>query len=396
MRQLIRHLSAWLGMSLGLAMPAWCQETTLVQSIPAETSLAQPDLPYAQDIWARMIASAKSSIDLGQFYLSNAPGSPLEPIIQELEKAGARGIKIRTLVDKSMAANDPATYDRFRAIKNSQLQLLDLKKLTGGIIHAKYLIVDREQVFVGSQNFDWRALTQIHETGALVRNADIAANLTEIFEIDWQISQSGTAPTPVRPKPIQPAAVELVASPPQFNPANIRWSLTALKALIQGARTSIQVQVMDYSTSGKSGSWKQIDGSLRAAAKRGVAVELLVSDWSASKPAIDQLKKLQKVKGITVKIVVIPPFSGGCIPFSRTMHTKLMVVDGETLWVGTSNWSQGYFTATRGVELIFHNAALAEQGSRIFETLWTSQYASVLDIGGTYTPPVKDCLTARQ
>ncbi|MHB1617512.1 MAG: phospholipase D-like domain-containing protein [Metallibacterium sp.] len=38
------------------------------------------------------------------------------------------------------------------------------------MLHTKDFIVDDRIVFVGSQNRDWRALTQIHEIGAVVRN----------------------------------------------------------------------------------------------------------------------------------------------------------------------------------------------------------------------------------
>lgn len=375
-------------------LSAWSDNTSpvLVQSIPAETSLAQPDLPHAGDVWAKMFVEAKSSIDLGQFYLSNAPGTELELAIQELEKAGARGVRIRIIVDNAMINNDPATYTRFRQIKNLEMRILNLKNLTGGIIHAKYMVVDQEQVFVGSQNFDWKALSHIHETGVLLRDAKVAAQLTHIFEIDWKICQTGEAPKTEQPLPVEASPVELVASPPQFNPANVRWSLPVLKDLIRGAKKSVRAQVMDYSTSGKGGRWGEIDDELRAAAARGVAVELMVADWSTGAPNIDQLKDLRKVPGVTIKIVTIPRNTGPCITYSRVMHTKMMTIDGETLWVGTSNWSEGYFKNTRGVEMVFRkNAELASQGNRIFETLWVSPYAALIDPDRTYKPPVRDC-----
>lgn len=34
-------------------------------------------------------------------------------------------------------------------------------RLTGGILHSKFWIVDRKHVFLGSANLDWRALTQV-------------------------------------------------------------------------------------------------------------------------------------------------------------------------------------------------------------------------------------------
>jgi len=71
-----------------------------------------------------------------------------------------------------------ATLERIKAIPNLEFRVLDYNKLTGnGIIHAKYLIVDRATAFVGSQNFDWRSFTHIHETGLRITEpaADLAA-----------------------------------------------------------------------------------------------------------------------------------------------------------------------------------------------------------------------------
>lgn len=36
-------------------------------------------------------------------------------------------------------------------------------RLTNGVLHTKFWIVDRRHVFIGSANMDWRALTQVNE-----------------------------------------------------------------------------------------------------------------------------------------------------------------------------------------------------------------------------------------
>ena len=70
--------------------------TQLVQSIPAETDLADPSLPFAKDVWVNLIQSAKTSVDAAEFYVTNRMGSALEPVLAELEKAGTRGVKVRS------------------------------------------------------------------------------------------------------------------------------------------------------------------------------------------------------------------------------------------------------------------------------------------------------------
>src|SRR5262245_10955705 len=67
----------------------------LVESAPIETSLDHPDIPDAADVWPAMIAGAKRSLDVAQFYVSDAPGSRLGPVIAAIEAAADRGVAVR-------------------------------------------------------------------------------------------------------------------------------------------------------------------------------------------------------------------------------------------------------------------------------------------------------------
>lgn len=365
----------------------------LAQSVPSGTGLEQTDLPFAKDVWIDLARGAESTIDMGQFYLANQPGQALEPVIQELEKAGARGVRIRMLISKVMIQNDLPTYRRVLAIPHAQVQVWDLAQLTGGIIHAKYWVVDQKEVYVGSQNFDWRSLTQIHETGVRVRDPEVAGQLTQIFNTDWKIATTGLAPTalPDVPSPRPPKAMELVASPQAFNPAGVRAALPALLELLGAAKHSIRFQVMTYSTVEGHDFWPPIDNALRAAAVRGVQVQMMVADWNTGKPDIDHLKSLGLIPGVQLKIASIPqepnvPF----IPYARVIHSKILMIDDQILWVGTSNWGKDYFESSRNVELIFRSPDLAAQGNRIFTKLWQSPYVAFIDPTHTYVPPKTD------
>jgi phosphatidylserine/phosphatidylglycerophosphate/cardiolipin synthase-like enzyme len=121
-----------------------------------------------------------------------------------------------------------------------------------------------------------------------------------------------------------------------------------------------------------------------------VKVELMVSDWSVYHPAIDELKSLARVPGVQLKIVSFPEASTGHIPYARVTHSKFMVVDGKTLWLGTSNWEKNYFYGSRNVELIFRDARLAHIGDRIYSKLWDSSYASPIDLNRDYAPRKQD------
>lgn len=364
----------------------------IVQSVPSGTMLQVPGLRLAKDVWPLMIDSARRSIDIAQMYISSEPTHAMEPVIQALEAAGNRGVKIRFLLWAGMKGNDPTTLERLKAIPNLTLALYDIKPMTGGILHAKYWIIDSREIFMGSQNFDWRALEEIHETGVLVKSRPLAKDLGVIFNHDWKFAQTGvfgesTLSTSAR----RPRDAELVSSPELLNPKGTTVALLRLKQLLASAKSSIQISLLDYSTTAYSGKkpWTEIDDALRAAATRGVKIQLLVSHWNTAKSEIKSIQSLAKVPGIEVRVSFIPALPTGHLPYARVFHSKTMIIDGSTYWVGTSNWSRGYFYGTRGIEMIFHRKDLAELGGKVYSAAWDAPYTERLDPTRKYPEPKK-------
>lgn len=360
--------------------------TSLVQSVPAETGLADPTLAFAKDAWVDMIRGAKASVDAAEFYVTNRPGSALEPVLAELEKAGARGVKVRFLLSAKLLDQDPASVARLRRIPSAEVRSFDLSAVSKGILHAKYFVVDGREAALGSQNFDWRALEQIHELGVRTTDPRIVVRLAELFTIDWAFAGSGKLPSlPGRPTPVLRPDVELVASPPFLTPKDIRPSIDALVELIGQAKQSVRVQLLTYSpVAGQDRFWPVLDNALRAAAVRGVHVRLMVSDWVLGGRTLPHLKALTLIPNLEVKVVSIPEAKEGHIPYARTIHSKYLVVDGMHLVLGTSNWEESYFLDSRNVELIFRDSPLATQAVRIHDRLWNSGYAFALDPAKAY------------
>jgi phosphatidylserine/phosphatidylglycerophosphate/cardiolipin synthase-like enzyme len=81
---------------------------------------------------------------------------------------------------------------------------------------------------------------------------------------------------------------------------------------------------------------------------------------------------------VAVRVLTIPPWSGGEIPFARVAHAKYLAVDAERAWVGTSNWDRDYFYESRNVGVIAEGRELAGQLERFFDDNWSSAYAGPL------------------
>jgi phosphatidylserine/phosphatidylglycerophosphate/cardiolipin synthase-like enzyme len=374
----------------------------LVHTVPLETSLATPDLRDAATVWSELFDQAKSEIVIGQFYVVNQAGSAFERVVERLAAAGRRGVKIRFLLDqKGVGLSEPATIAQLKAIPNLELRIIDFNKLTGnGIIHAKYLVVDRAVAYVGSQNFDWRSFSHIHETGLRISDAKVVGQVQAIFEQDWRAqaltAQGQTVPV-LNSKPVAAdyaQAAYLLASPNAYNPAGVGDSESGLPALLAEARSEVRIQLLDYAplSYGPKGTrpyYAVIDNAVRAAANRGVKIKLMVSNWNLEMPAQSYLKSLAMLPNVEIRVVTLPLASSGFIPFARVIHSKTMVIDGKLGWVGTSNWSGGYLDLSRNLEVVMRNEKMAQRLAALHEQTWSSAYAQPLDINKVYAKPSK-------
>jgi phosphatidylserine/phosphatidylglycerophosphate/cardiolipin synthase-like enzyme len=372
-------------------------ELELVETAPAETTLDHPDIPNAADVWPAMIRAATKSLDFAEFYATNHPKGRLEPVIEAVEAAADRGVRVRFLADGGFAKKEPDTLDRLSKRKGIEVRRYDWAGIHhGGIHHAKYFVVDGREAFLGSQNFDWRSLEHIQELGVRTRVPAIVEALGEVFETDWAIAGGSPRPS-FPPKPDRfPVAVgdgasavrvSFVATPKGLLPDESEWSLPKLVGLVDSAKRTVRVQVLTYNAVDRDGYFDELESALRRAAARGVIVQMLVADWSKRSGVIEGLKSLQQIPGITVKLVTIPPSSQGFIPYARVVHAKYLVIDGEHAWVGTSNWERSYFYKCRNVGLIFEGASIAQRLDRFFLDGWESPYAAKVDPCASYQPP---------
>ena len=180
------------------AAPAAAPPVQLVETRPVETRLGDPSLPQARDVWVEMIRGAERTLDLEQFYLSTWPGEPLEEVLEAIGQAARRGVRVRLILDARMHDTYPRTADSLGAVPGMAVRLIDMAKVAGGgVQHAKYFLVDGREMFIGSQNLDWRALSHIHEMGLRIRDARTVAAFQDVFEMDWAASDS----IPTRPAP---------------------------------------------------------------------------------------------------------------------------------------------------------------------------------------------------
>ena len=376
------------------------QSIRLVESVPEETYVGSQSIQNTADVWLEMFRNAKQSIDIETFYFADRPGTLLNDIITELKRAAERGVRIRIIVDSSFYAANEKGSDALEGIDGIEIRKIPLRNIAGGVMHAKYFITDRQNIFLGSQNMDWRALIHIHEMGVAVTDRKLAETFTEIFETDWKLCEGNMGgilnqrlnlvvnrENPVVLNDNVFGTVELfpAVSPVEYSPAGMNSELTELKELLRKAGDSVNVQIYSYSLKGgQEGEFLQIDSVLRETAARGVKIRIILPDWATRPGNIDAIKALSVVPNIAVKIISYPLHSGGFIPYARVDHCKYFTVDSDVSWVGTSNWERSYFFNSRNISLIMKNNGINSELNKVFEISWNSPYAEPVDVNRIY------------
>lgn len=379
----------------------------IVETVPAETILEQSKLPRATDVWMEMIKSAKSTIDMETFYIANEKGEPLEGVISEIKSAAARGVVVRIMIDGKFFERYKESANDFENIPNITIKKIPFDKIGGGIMHAKYFVVDGEDIFVGSQNFDWRALKHIHEMGVRIKHKEFANMFLRVFETDWALCDNQDEETMAsllkestdkvytskKMLKIETADFGTVKLYPAFSPKDIvnkgfAKEETELLRTIKGAKNRLCIQFYSYSTKGKSkkSPYDKIDKELRKAAARGVDVKIILSDWAIKKDAMDAIKELSQVKGIEIRFSTIPQYSKGYIPYARVQHCKFFIADDDMSWISTSNWERDYFYDSRNAALIIENEKVNETLEGVFNRVWNNTYVEKVDVDKEYKP----------
>ena len=386
---------------------AFSQNFTLVESTPVETILEQSTLPRASDVWLDMINGAGKTLDIEMFYIANEKGEVLEKILKAIKDAAGRGVIVRVIIDEGFYNSSEKSADELNNIPNITIRKIPFKKIAGGVMHAKYFIADGKDLFVGSQNMDWRALKHIHEMGVRVKSEKMAKTFLNIFEIDWNLCTDYSAANikllkkkyskdiinAVKPLIINDADYGKIKLYPAFSPAEVTPSkcnseISELVRIIKNSKERLCIQMYSYSLKGeKNGEeFDNIDKVLRNAASRGVKIKIIFSNWAIKKGATESIQALSTVPNIEIKFSSIPEYSGGFIPYSRVEHCKYFISDSKYSWVSTGNWERGYFYESRNATMIIQNKKINSLLEEVFLRDWNGNLTEFVDANREYKP----------
>lgn len=159
--------------------------------------VAAPQVPESASIAAeitRLLGAARRELILITPYF--VPGEHGVALIRALR---ARGVRVRVLTNSLASTDAPVVhvgYARYRPqLIDLGVELFELRNQLGtprsqlgrfgssqASLHAKAVIVDREQVLVGSMNLDPRSQHLNTEMGLVIPSVDIATQLVRLFD----------------------------------------------------------------------------------------------------------------------------------------------------------------------------------------------------------------------
>ena len=268
--------------------------------------------------------------------------------------------------------------------------------------HAKYVITDGATLLVGSENYSPTGNPVPGKIGnrgweVLITDTGLAANFQKVFRADTDTSNEdiidvmALSQTATLSKDFAVSATvdfdelkrmarnlptfEASAVTPIFSPDT---SLSGLLALLDNAKTSIDVEQMTLDSNwGSPDEASPLVASLVAAARRGVAVRVLLNDESVfdrpggkskSKniPTAELLNKLGTDESINIsaRIADVKAMKVDYI------HNKGALVDGNLTLVSSINWNENAVEKNRESAVIVESAEIFSHYELLFENDW--------------------------
>jgi phosphatidylserine/phosphatidylglycerophosphate/cardiolipin synthase-like enzyme len=291
------------------------------------------------------------------------------PLVDALCKASGRGVRVRVLLDRS--AWEPEITERNRpAIEFLNTHGVEARFDDPEVTtHAKLVVMDGSTVILGSTNWNHYAFCEHRQADVRIEDPRLAEAFETAFNRMWD--EPGTWPDLAFDQEVGGREPELIALPD--GGGTTLYGSTLLK-LLDSAKRSIHASLyrisiyLDYPDSLSN----RLVDALIDAANRGLDVRVLLDDCrfyedSATANLFSALYLAES--GVPVRFD---------LP-EQTTHAKLLILDGETVVLGSTNWN--YYSVEQNVEADVALIGLPDVG-RAYETYFEWLWSGGREIGG--------------
>ena len=98
----------------------FCDEISIVESVPLETVYGSSLTLRAYGVWAEMISSATKTVDFEEFYIENKKDEDLYNIMGIVLRKARQGVKVRILIEKAMMKT---SYKYLKSLEKENIEI---------------------------------------------------------------------------------------------------------------------------------------------------------------------------------------------------------------------------------------------------------------------------------
>ncbi|HQQ25432.1 MAG TPA: phospholipase D-like domain-containing protein [Methanomassiliicoccales archaeon] len=353
-------------------------------AVPGLFSISSPPIPaqvvpllYPDDALPELIRQidlSRNSIELACYLVENWT------LARHLAGASARGVKVTVLLEGrpvgGVSVNGAAIAYH---LQDSGAEVWTMRSADSfrryDYLHAKYVVFDRERLFVASENMADSSFGSNRGWAVLVESAricsyaedvfrrDLAAQGVDVFPLNTSLARAEGGPGRLLgvmpPAPAAyPANASLLTSPYGLQDELVK--------VISGAQKHVLVQQMRIEEDWLDGS--PMISALFSAAERGVKVRVQLDSGLGTEEGNSLVAETLEQRAREERWDLECRLTGDLSPFGR-LHNKGVIVD-DTVVVGSANWVDGSMERNREMAVVLRSAELADIFVQWFEEDW--------------------------
>lgn len=288
------------------------------------------------DDLAATIDTARVSVDVAIYDLN------LWSIRDALIAAHRRGAEVRVVTE-----SDNTDEQEIQDLKDAGIQVLGDRH--EGLMHDKFVVIDRSEVWTGSMNFTTGGSYLDNNNLIRLRSTKLAEDYTREFEqmfVDDHFGGEKTSQTPNPTVTINGSLVEVYFSPED-------GTLEHLLQTVGSADQSITFLAYSFTSD-------ELADALIERANAGVKVQGVFDKDQYHSNSGTEYDRLVDA-GIDVRLDGNP----------RLMHNKVIIIDNQVVITGSYNFSNNAEYNNDENTLIIHDPEIAKQYSAEFEQIYS-------------------------
>lgn len=307
-----------------------------------ELYFTDPASPYAAQntggpdlALAHALDNARMSVDMAVYSLS------LPSIRDALIRAHRRGVAVRIVME-----SDNRDRSAPQALMDAGITVLGDRR--EGLMHNKFVVIDRSEVWMGSMNFTTSGTYDDNNNLMRIRSTRIAENYAVEFDEMFVQDKFGSNTVPATPNPL--VLINNVEVETYFSPDD--GAVVRLQELLYSAESSIHFLAYSFTSD-------PLGEVIRLKASQGVTVAgVMESEQVASNQGTEY-----------------DPFALAGLDVRKDgnrgqMHHKVIIIDEEIVITGSYNFSNSAEERNDENIIIIHSQELASQFMGEFERVY--------------------------